>query len=114
MLLFNPFQIGSLVYMILFFIAFVPPLFHLPPFTNLITKKKYPKIIHTSDQFIKINLILNYFWSVIFALCFVLTSWHYSDAIVIQAWLQHGLPALFQLGFALPITLFLYKFFYGK
>ncbi|HCL57750.1 MAG TPA: hypothetical protein DHW82_12190 [Spirochaetia bacterium] len=53
--------------------AFFPPLFKLPPFTYEFAKKTTPSSVWKLESFKKINMIINYIWAFIFAVCIGIT-----------------------------------------
>ena len=57
----------------LFLAAMLPPLFKFDPFTYEFSKKKYPEVITKTDQFRKINIIINYIWAGLFGVCIILS-----------------------------------------
>jgi multimeric flavodoxin WrbA len=61
------------VYACLFAAAFFPPLLGMDPFTNHYAKKCTPQEYWESPIFVKINRIMTYVWSGLFALCLVLS-----------------------------------------
>jgi len=60
------------LYLGLFLVALLPPLFKLDPFTNEFSKKNYPEPITKTPQFRKINIIINYIWAVLFGISTVI------------------------------------------
>lgn len=101
--------IGGL-YLGLFLISFFPPLFKLEPFTFAFSKRSYSDAITNGKQFLKINLILNYMWAIVFALCIALSTITYSSDNSLNMALSTGLPFIIQLLIALPLTIFLPSF----
>ena len=67
------------LYLGLFLVAVLPPLFKLDPFTYEFSKKNYPEVITKTDQFRKINIIINYIWAVLFGISIILSVIKYSD-----------------------------------
>ena len=55
------------LYLGLFLVAMLPPIFKFDPFTYEFSKKNYPEVITKTDQFRKINIIINYIWAVCLA-----------------------------------------------
>ncbi len=92
------------LYLGLFIVAFFPPLFKIDPFTFEFSVKDYPEAVTKGEQFLNINLILNYFWAVLFALGMVLTvtSYHPDDAI--NTLIATFLPIVIQLVIGIPVT----------
>ncbi len=102
------------LYLGLFIVAFFPPLFKLDPFTFAHSKKDYPVVVTKGDQFLKINLILNYFWALIFAIAIFLTVFQYSDDPVLNSILATLVPIALQLGIGLPTTIVLPSYLIQK
>jgi len=92
------------LYLGLFIVAFFPPLFKIDPFTFEFSKDDYPEAVTKSEQFLNINLILNYFWAVLFAIGIVLTviSYHPDDAI--NSIIATLLPIIMQIAIGIPVT----------
>ncbi len=61
------------IYTCLFTAAFFPPLLGLPPFTYHYAKKSTPRDLWENPIFIRINRIMTYVWSGIFAACLLLS-----------------------------------------
>ncbi len=93
------------LYLGLFIVAFFPPLFKLDPFTFEFSKKDYPDVITTGNQFLRINLIINYMWAGLFATALVLTTMTYHPDVVINTIIATLLPAALQLSIGLPLTI---------
>ena len=102
------------LYLGLFLIAVFPPIFKLEPFTFEFSKKDYPQAVTEGQQFLKINLILNYFWAVLFALGMVLTviTYHSDDAI--NTIIATLLPIALQIIIGIPITIKLPEYLMQK
>ena len=98
-------NIISGLYVGLFIVAFFPPLLKMNPFTFEYSVKGYSKAITKGSQFLKINLILNYMWVVIFAIALVLTKITYTEDKILQQVLATAVPLLVQLGIGLPLTI---------
>ena len=60
------------LYLSLFLMAALPPLFKIAPFTYQFSKKDYPEAIQKTRSFKVINLIMNYIWAGIFLICFAI------------------------------------------
>ncbi|MBU2498762.1 MAG: NAD(P)H-dependent oxidoreductase [Proteobacteria bacterium] len=86
------------IYACLFSAAFFPPLLGLDPFTYHYAKKYSPKAVWENPVFVRINLIMTYTWSAIFAAC-ILSSLY--PSILTRALIPLGLI----LGFGLPFNL---------
>jgi putative sterol carrier protein len=80
----------------LFIMAVIPAMFR-QPFTFYFAKKGVPEAFWGTDQFLKINLIINYIWAALFAGCFAA---QFSP----ETALQFGIPAFLKLGIGLPAT----------
>jgi hypothetical protein len=61
------------IYACLFSAAFFPPLFGLEPFTYHYAKKSTPEVFWGNPIFIRINRIMTYVWSAVFAFCILLS-----------------------------------------
>jgi len=95
------------LYLGLFLGALVPPLVGRAPFTYRFSQKKYPEAVQKLPSFVRINLILNYLWALIFLVCAGLSVPVYSESLFWnQIWINLG-PALLQLGIGVPVTIFL-------
>ena len=92
------------LYLGLFIVAFFPPIFKLDPFTFEFSKKNYPKSITDGQQFLKINLIINYFWAGIFALALILTAIQYHSDAAINTIIATIIPIALQLLVGVPLT----------
>ncbi len=92
------------LYLGLFLIAVIPPIFKLDPFTFDFSKKDYPQAVTEGEQFLKINLILNYFWAVLFALGMVLTVVPYHSDSAINSIIATLVPIVLQLAIGIPVT----------
>ncbi len=92
------------LYLGLFIVAVFPPLFKLKPFTFEFSEKNYTESIIKGQQFLQINLILNYFWAFLFALGMLLTviPYHADDAI--NSIIATLLPIIIQLAVGIPVT----------
>jgi multimeric flavodoxin WrbA/putative sterol carrier protein len=80
----------------LFIMAVIPAIFK-KPFTFYFAKKGVPEAFWGTEQFLKINLIINYIWAALFAGCF-------AAQFSAEASLQFGVPAFLKLGIGLPAT----------
>ncbi len=92
------------LYLSLFIVAFFPPLLKLEPFTFEFSKKKYPEPITSGQQFLKINLIINYIWAGLFAFSIILTIIPYHSDTVINTIIATIVPIVLQLAFGIPAT----------
>ena len=88
----------------LFLVAVLPPLFKLDPFTYEFSKKNYPEAITKTDQFRRINIIINYIWAGLFGICIILSIIRYSDNTGIQAFLSSIVPIVLLLAAGIPVS----------
>jgi multimeric flavodoxin WrbA/putative sterol carrier protein len=102
------------LYLGLFIVAAFPPLFKMNPFTFEFSVKDYSKAITKGSQFLKINLILNYIWAVLFAVAIVLTKIQYSTDSGIQTILTTVVPIALQVIIGIPLTIKLPKILMQK
>ncbi len=93
------------LYLGLFLIAVLPPLFKLDPFTYEFSKKNYPEVITKTDQFRKINIIINYIWAVLFGISIILSVIKYSDDGGIQVIISNIVPIVLLLAVGIPINI---------
>ena len=92
------------LYVGLFLVALFPPLFKLAPFTYEFSKKNYPEAITKTDQFRKINIIINYIWAALFGICIILSIIKYSDDGGIQVLISSIVPIILLLAVGIPIN----------
>jgi len=88
----------------LFLVAVLPPLFKLDPFTYEFSKKNYPEIITKTDQFRKINIIINYIWAALFGISIILSVIKYSDDGGIQVIISSIVPIVLLLAVGIPVN----------
>jgi len=93
------------LYLGLFLVAVLPPLFKLDPFTYEFSKKNYPEIITKTDQFRKINIIINYIWVGLFGISIILSVIKYSDDGGIQVIISSVVPIVLLLAVGLPVNI---------
>ena len=93
------------LYIGLFCMAVFPPMFKLKPFTFSFSEADYPEVIVKSKKFLKINLIINYIWAILFAGAFFLTIIKYSNVTAIQLPISIILPIIIQTGIGIPTTI---------
>jgi multimeric flavodoxin WrbA len=86
------------VYACLFSAAFLPPILGLEPFTYHYAKKYSPEAVWNNPIFVRINMIMTYIWSAVFAICILLSLY---PSILTRALIPLGLI----LGFGLPFNL---------
>jgi len=92
------------LYIGLFSAAALPPIFKIKPFTIAFSEKDYPDAIVQGEQFLKINLIINYIWAGIFALAMWLVVVQYSTNHTIQMFASIFVPIFAQLVIGIPVT----------
>jgi len=93
------------LYLCLFLVAVLPPLFKLDPFTYEFSKKNYPETITQTDQFRKISIILNYIWAVLFGISIILSVIKYSDDGGIQVIISSIVPIVLLLAVGIPVNI---------
>ncbi|OPY77278.1 MAG: 2-amino-4-deoxychorismate dehydrogenase [Syntrophorhabdus sp. PtaU1.Bin058] len=86
------------IYACLFAAAFLPPLAGFPPFTYHYAKKYAPRTVWQNPVFVRINMIMTYVWSALFALALVLSLY---PSILTRA----VIPLALLLCFGLPFNL---------
>lgn len=100
-------QANAALYLILLLTALLPPLVGRPPFTTFFAKRQTPPQVWQTVIFRRINLRLNWFWAVLFALCLLLSL---APSLLGFSWLpavlaaQVGLPLALLFGVGAPIT----------
>lgn len=92
------------LYLGLFLVAVLPPLFKLAPFTYEFSKKNYPEVITKTDQFRKINIIINYIWAVLFGISIILSVIKFSDDDGIQVIISSIVPIVLMLAVGIPLN----------
>ena len=92
------------LYLGLFLVAVLPPLFKLDPFTYEFSKKNYPEVITKTDQFRKINIIINYIWAFLFGISIILSVIEYSDDDGIQVIISSIVPIVLLLAVGMPVN----------
>jgi multimeric flavodoxin WrbA/putative sterol carrier protein len=100
-------QPGFALYAVLFLVAAVPPLIGVEPFTYYFAKQNTPSQFWGTRLFKAVNLYINYFWAVIFAVSFALQ-------FLPNAALQTAVPLLLQFGIGLPATGYLQPFLQNR
>ena len=95
------------LYLGLFLVALIPPLFNIKPFTVDISKGAYPVVIVKSDLFRKVNNIMSYVWACLFFVAMILTIIPYSEDSSVQIILSTLIPAIPLLGIGIPATKYL-------
>ncbi|MBL6971320.1 MAG: NAD(P)H-dependent oxidoreductase, partial [Desulfobacterales bacterium] len=68
------------------------------------SKKNYPEAITKTDQFRKINIIINYIWAALFGICIVLSKITYSDDGGIQVIVSSIAPIVLLLAVGIPVS----------
>ena len=92
------------LYLGLLCVALFPPIFKLEPFTYEFSKKNYPEAITKTDQFRKINIIINYIWAALFGICIILSIIKYSDDGGIQVIASSVIPIVLLLAVGIPVN----------
>ncbi|MCK5134532.1 MAG: SCP2 sterol-binding domain-containing protein [Bacteroidales bacterium] len=92
------------LYLGLLIVAVFPPLFRIAPFTVQFSKDKYPEAVTSGQQFLKVNLIINYIWAGLFVLGIVLTLVHYYSDDAINAIIATLVPIFLLLAIGIPVT----------
>jgi multimeric flavodoxin WrbA/putative sterol carrier protein len=95
------------IYVCLFAAAFFPPLLGMDPFTYHYAKKYTPEAAWNNPIFVRINRIMTYTWSGIFALSVVLSLY---PSVITRAFIPLGII----LGFGLPFNLRFPDFYLRK
>lgn len=93
------------LYLGLFLVALFPPLLKFDPFTYEFSKKNYPDVITKTDQFRKINIIINYIWAILFGICIVLSLIKYTDDPSMQIIISSIVPIFLLLFIGIPINI---------
>lgn len=93
------------MYLAFFIMAFFPQIFGLKPFSYYLSKNNYPEVVIRGDQFLKINIMISFTWSVIFFVCFILSILPYSDDFVIQQIIRNVLPIVIQLTIGMFVSI---------
>jgi putative NADPH-quinone reductase/putative sterol carrier protein len=93
------------LYLGLFLVALFPPLFKLDPFVYEFSKKNYPEVITNTDQFRKINNIINYIWAVLFGIAIILALLKYSEDGPIQVIMSSIVPIILLVAVGLPVNI---------
>ncbi len=102
------------LYLGLFLVALIPPIFKMKPFTFEFSQNNYPPAVTEGETFLKINLILNYIWAGIFAAAIVLTTITYHSDQAINTIIATLVPIVLQLAIGIPVTRKLPDFLMGK
>ncbi len=106
--------VGSLIYIVLFGVALLPPLLGRKPFTYYVSRSRYPEAIVKSALFLRINRRLSFVWAAIFALAFVLANLPYSDTPATTIALSILIPFLPQILLGIPLSILLPKYLMQK
>jgi multimeric flavodoxin WrbA/putative sterol carrier protein len=93
------------LYLGLFLVALFPPLLKFDPFTYEFSKKNYPDVITKTDQFRKINIIINYIWAILFGICIILSLIKYTDDPSVQVIISSIVPIFLLLFIGIPINI---------
>ena len=103
--------IPTTIYVILFFIAFIPPILGNKPFTFYISRGSYPDVIVKSDIFLKITNTISYIWAGIFIVALVLVQIEYSPYSASNILISNGVAFLPQILIGIPVSIYLPKYF---
>jgi len=95
------------MYLGLLLVTIIPPIFKLKLFTYEFSEKNYPESITKGEQFYKINLILNFIWTILFALAILLTIIRYNDDEAINTIIATFVPIALLLIIGIPVTKYL-------
>ncbi|PKL18503.1 MAG: hypothetical protein CVV49_05305 [Spirochaetae bacterium HGW-Spirochaetae-5] len=93
----------SVLYVSLLLMALIPPLFGRNPFTYYFAKEIVPEMFWETRLFRVVNIVISYFWAIIFALS--LGSQFSNNAVF-----AHIVPVVLQLLVGVPATKFLIPF----
>lgn len=96
-----------ILYLWLFLMTILLPLFGVRPFVEYFGRLMTPEPFHGTELFRAVNLRLNYFWAILFAL---------SAGSQFLPWrlLQNFLPLVIQIGIGIPATRLLVPFFQAQ
>ncbi len=95
------------LYGALFLMALAPPLFGRPPFTCYFAAGMAPEAFHRSRLYLRVNLVITYFWALLFGLC---AATQFLPGMVLQS----ALPFVLQLAVGVPATRFMVPFLQRK
>jgi len=95
------------MYFGLLLVTIIPPIFKLKLFTYQFSEKNYPSSITKGEQFYKINLILNFIWTLLFAMAIVFTLINYTDNKTFNAIISTIIPIALLLIVGIPVTKYL-------
>ena len=98
-------NILAFMYFGLFIVTAFPPLFGFKPFTFEFSAKKYPLVVIRSNQFLNVNLIINYIWAFLFAFAIFLTVIRYHPDDTINTLTATLVSVVFLLAAGIPLTL---------
>jgi multimeric flavodoxin WrbA/putative sterol carrier protein len=94
-------------YAALFFVAFIPPLIGLNPFTYYFAKRSTPEQFWNTKLFKAVNLYINYFWAALFAFSFAFQFLPDSS-------MQVAIPLFLQFVVGISATKYLQPFLRGR
>ena len=95
------------MYLGLFLATIIPPILKIKLFTYEFSEKNYPKSVTEGEQFYKINLILNFIWTALFASAIVLTVIRYNADDAINTIIATLVPIALLLIVGIPVTKYL-------
>ena len=102
------------MYLGLLMVTIIPPIFKLKLFTYEFSENNYPESVTKGEQFYKINLVLNFIWSVLFALAILLTVIKYNSDDAINTIIATFVPIALLLIVGIPITKYLPEYLMQK
>jgi multimeric flavodoxin WrbA len=92
------------LYLALLLAAVVPPLLGMVPFTHAFSRGAYPPAIVASDQFRRINLVMNALWAGLFAIAIVLSVIPYAQDSGVQVIISSLVPIALLLSVGVPMN----------
>ncbi len=121
MVFFSP-QIGQFyieniiasMYLGLLLVTIIPPVFKLKLFTYEFSENNYPESVTKGEQFYKINLFLNFIWTVLFVLAILLTIIRYNADDAINTIIATFIPIALLLIVGIPVTKYLPNYLMQK
>jgi len=102
------------MYLALLLVTIIPPLFKLQLFTYEFSKRDYPDSVTEGEQFYKINLILNFVWSLLFTMAIVLTVVNYNTDAALNTIIATFIPIALLLIVGIPATKYLPSYLMQK
>ena len=102
------------MYLGLFLVTIIPPIFKLKLFTYEFSENNYPESITKGEQFYNINLVLNFIWTILFALAILLTIIKYNSDDAINTIIATVVPIALLLSVGIPVTKYLPNYLMQK